>query len=218
MAVRGSQKLFWHVAHEEAIRDRPADAVQGDWVSAPAARKILIPALRFRSADTICERAYAGLIQARCRLFLVDDERHENYSIPKMFWWAEGHAALKANWVTGDFETDIEQEIRLRAFGVMFPRADIEATLPPDEQSPEPTVSPSAAVGGRKPADWWEDCLIDLAFQHFRGDLKPKSQADVIRAMQAWMTERGFDAADSTVKLRARKLMDAIERESEAEN
>jgi hypothetical protein len=72
-----------------------------------------------------------------------------------------------------------------------------------------------APVGGRPPADWWDDLIIDICFRHFRGDLKPKTQADVARAMQAWMTENGYEAADSTVRVRARKVWNAIRRDAE---
>jgi hypothetical protein len=79
----------------------------------------------------------------------------------------------------------------------------------------EPGARAAPPPGGRKPADWWDDCLLDVAFQYFRGDLKPKAQAEIVRAMQAWITEQGLDAAESTVKLRARKLWTRIKREAD---
>ncbi len=78
--------------------------------------------------------------------------------------------------------------------------------------SPVPARAP-ANSGGRPPADWWEDCLIDLCFKHFRGELPHRTQADIVRAIQDWATEHGHDVAESTAKLRARKLMDAIKRD-----
>jgi hypothetical protein len=71
------------------------------------------------------------------------------------------------------------------------------------------------AAGGRPSADWWNDLIIDICFRHFRGELQPKTQADVARAMQAWMTENGHEAAESTVRLRARKVWNAIRRDAE---
>jgi hypothetical protein len=65
-------------------------------------------------------------------------------------------------------------------------------------------------------ADWWEDLIIDICFRHFRGELQPKTEADVARAMQAWMTERGHEAADSTVRVRARKIWNAIQQDAES--
>jgi hypothetical protein len=80
----------------------------------------------------------------------------------------------------------------------------------------EKRASSAAPVGGRPPADWWEDLLIEICFQNFRGDLKPKVQADIERAMQEWITKKGYEAAPSTVRTRARKVWQAIK--SEADN
>lgn len=83
---------------------------------------------------------------------------------------------------------------------------------------PAPSAPAKAAVGGRTPADWWDDLLIDICFQHFRGDLKPTKQADVEQAMHQWITARGCEAATSTVRLRARKVWQAIRREADTDN
>ena len=58
---------------------------------------------------TICQRAYAGLIQARAERFIRDGRASDNVEIPREFWWAKGEAALTQNWATGDFETWIDQ-------------------------------------------------------------------------------------------------------------
>jgi hypothetical protein len=46
--------------------------------------------------------------------------------------------------------------------------------------------------------------------QLYVGDLQPKRQADITKAMANWLSARGEDVADSTVKERARKLWAAI--------
>ena len=80
-----------------------------------------------------------------------------------------------------------------------------------------PTNSPRVEApgqppsGGRPRADWWEDCLLDLAFQHFRENLSHKTQADIGRAMEDWIQEHGYSAAPSTIKLRAKKLFNKIQ-------
>jgi len=66
----------------------------------------------------------------------VHDRRgvRNNSLIPKIFWWAEGAAALMQNWTTGDFETWVGSGLdkhRLRAFNVLFLRADIQKMIPP---------------------------------------------------------------------------------------
>lgn len=148
---------------------------------------------------------------------MIDDHSLGEYPVPKEFWWAEGREALKQNWITGDFETWINHRKRLRAFGVSFYRNDIKKMIPPDQ--PMPLAAQAIATqknvskGGRPPADWWEDLLIDLCFKHYRGELLHKTQADIVRAMQEWITAQGYDAAESTIKQRARKLFGAIKRE-----
>ena len=57
--------------------------------------------------------------------------------------------------------------------------------------------------------------MIEICFKHFRGELQPKTQADFARAMQDWIMERGYEAADSTVRMRARKVWNAIKRDAE---
>jgi hypothetical protein len=190
-----------------------------EWITAAEARQLLKPAFgTYEAQMTICKRAHSGMIRAWAQRFVMDEMTRDNFEIPKQFWWAEGHQALAQNWTASDFDTwTPDQKSHLQAFGVSFLRAEIEKLIPADTAGPE-TPPPSAAVGGRPPADWWEDCLIDLCFKHFRGELHHKTQAEIVRAMQDWITARGYDAAESTIKLRARKLMEAIKRDKAAEN
>ena len=197
-------------------------ATLDEWIRAAEAVQLLKPVLKgtYSAQMRICARAHAGLIRARADRFMMDERAEGNFDIPKEFWWAEGNAALKQDWEAGDFSTWLKQTHHLRAFGVSFFRADIEkmilarAVTAPASAVP---IEPMPAKGGRPPADWWEDLLIDVCFRIFRGDLKPKTQADIERAMQEWITERGCEAADSTVRIRARKVWTAIKREA-AEN
>jgi hypothetical protein len=65
--------------------------------------------------------------------------------------------------------------------------------------------------GGRPPAEFWDDMWAAIATALYSGELKPKSQADIQRAMAEWIEGKGHSAADSTVKGRARRLWDLIE-------
>ena len=85
----------------------------------------------------------------------------------------------------------------------------------PAPAAPPASAAIRAAPGGRLPADWWEDLLIEICFRHFRGELQHKTQADIARAMQDWIAERGYEAADSTIRIRARKVWNAIKRDTE---
>ena len=78
--------------------------------------------------------------------------------------------------------------------------------------APEPMdTKPSRARPGRLPADWWDDLWIEIFRQVYLGDLKPKSQADIVKAMQQWLSAQDIEAADSTLKPRARKLLQMLQ-------
>jgi hypothetical protein len=193
-----------------------------DWLAASQALALLQSKGRLEATmacRTICARANDGLIRARALRFIHGREAADNIDVPRSLWWARGGSALTQNWAAGDFETWIDHRIHMKAYGVTFARTDIEQLIPgrptAEEPKSQPSIPPSTAKGGRPPADWWEDLLIDLCFRQFRGELQPKTQADVGQAMQEWIAKRGYDAADSTVRKRARKLWDAIKRDAE---
>ena len=205
-----------------------------EWITAAEAVRLLKPAFgTYEAQMTICKRAHGGMIRARARRLVIDNNARDNFEIPKQFWWAEGHEALTQNWTAGDFDTWTELsritglshlsggKVHLEAFGVSFLRAEIENLIPAGTGQPEPAAqaeaSPAPVTGGRPPADWWEDCLIDLCFKHFRGDLPHKTQADIVREMQDWISAHGYEAAESTTKRRARKLLKAIKQDETAE-
>ncbi|WP_271529063.1 hypothetical protein [Bradyrhizobium sp. CCBAU 25338] len=224
------------IGHQQRAAFARAEKVESkeEWISAGEAIRLLKPSLggEMTAQRSICKRAHAGLVRSHAQRLVIAGRPRDNAELPAFFWWAEGYEALHQNWRTGDFDTWVKgdnlprelrstREIHFEAFGVSFLRSDVEKMIPPaPSPPPAPPASNQAAAqpGGRPPADWWEECLIDLCFQHFRGDLQPKTQADIIRAMQDWIVAHGYDAAESTIKIRARKLMDAIKRESEAEN
>ena len=70
---------------------------------------------------------------------------------------------------------------------------------------------PIRAQAGRLPADWWDDLWIEIFRQVYLGDLKPKSQADIVSAMQQWLSDNDIEAGDSTLKPRARKLYQMLQ-------
>jgi hypothetical protein len=64
---------------------------------------------------------------------------------------------------------------------------------------------------GRPPASFWDDMWASIAVALYTGDLVPKTQAELEQAMQTWIETRGFSAATSTVRARARRLWDLLE-------
>ena len=73
--------------------------------------------------------------------------------------------------------------------------------------APIPTKNP----GGKPLAAHWDSLWADIAFQLWNGDLQPTKQADITKAMFAWLTANGIDAGQTAVTERARAIWQKIE-------
>jgi predicted nucleotide-binding protein len=94
------------------------------------------PSYRCGESNLLHRSIAAVLVGGRAARFIRSGQPSDNVDVPSEFWWAEGEAALAQNWVTGDFETWIDQQLtRLEAFGVTFLRSDIEKMIPSLETS-----------------------------------------------------------------------------------
>lgn len=190
-----------------------------EWLSASEThRRIITVTLSRETHLAIAQRAHTGILRSKALMLSIDSTNRPNAEIPKEFWWAGGREALVQNWQTGDFETWIGQRQRLRALGVSFHLRDLQKCFP-DVFKPELTKSastdPAAGKAGRPTAEWWDDLWIEICRSLYVGDLKPKRQADIEKAMSDWIESSGKSAAISTVRARARKLWQAISREDE---
>jgi hypothetical protein len=150
------------------------------------------------------------MIPTRANRLIWKDRHVDGAEVPKEFWWAHGEAALNQDWIAGDFSTWIDGEHELRAYGVTFSRAGIDALTGPANAIRPPPADPAPNAGGRPPAAWWDELWIDIARQLYEGDLKPGKQADIESAMKDWAAAHGHNPADSTIRPRARKLWIAL--------
>lgn len=101
-------------------------------------------------------------------------------------------------------------------------RADIDArlsilayefeTVPAiDNEAVQPVETLNMAkLGGRPPAAFWDDLWAAIAVALYVGELIPKTQADIERAMADWLEVNKKSAAPSTIRARARRLWDGI--------
>ncbi|WP_316161350.1 MULTISPECIES: hypothetical protein [unclassified Bradyrhizobium] len=200
----GNLKRFsdeWDELHKNPKSD------EIEWISASRALQMLKSLQLSIATRRICERANHGLIRARAERLQINEKQFEDRDIPRAFWWAHGEIALKQQWDSGDFSTWLDSKIQIFAYGVKFDRAAIEKILPVEAVKPE--VVPLVA-GGRPPAEWWDDLWVEICRQLYEGDLKPEKQADIEQAMLTWLTAKGHNANESTVRPRARKLWAAI--------
>lgn len=69
------------------------------------------------------------------------------------------------------------------------------------------------APRGRPTEKFWEPMIATISGQIFRGDLQPKFQADIERAMLDWLVENGKEASESAIRTRARLVWQEVERE-----
>lgn len=198
----------------------PVSALSDDpeeWLTASETiRQVRTGTVSFYAHETIAKRAHAGLLRARASVLKAGQKVERNANVPSEFWWAEGKDALRANWDVGDFETWINRQLRVQAFGVRFHAGDLREMLGAPAVI-TPLQTPSAPVGqpGRLPAEWWDELWIEMCRSLYVGDLKPQKQADLEKAMSDWIVSKGESAATSTVRARARKLWQAISKQDE---
>lgn len=97
---------------------------------------------------------------------------------------------------------EIETDLAISSYDFGAPSMATVAT--------QDTIAEIPRKGGRPPADFWDAMWAAIAVSLFNGDLAPKSQADVERAMTDWIEANGHSAAVSTVRARARRLWDRL--------
>lgn len=74
-----------------------------------------------------------------------------------------------------------------------------------------PTATVEKPKGGKPLAAHWDEMWAAIAVALYSGDLRPRTQADIERAMSDWLVAKGLDAAASTVRTRARPLWRRLE-------
>jgi hypothetical protein len=138
--------------------------------------------------------------------------------IPKTFWgdFLEGALTKHFDWQSGVFEVrgfDVGDQLRVTLTGVQFDARELDVIDPPPSPSTKSLIPISSETTGRPAKDWWEELLIEISASIYRGDLTPTKQAHIEKAMQNWLTDRGWFAAPSTVRGRASKLWKAMNRD-----
>ena len=126
------------------------------------------------------------------------------------------------------------QSITYQCFGIKLNPRDVHATLPslppapltkkpeqsvqsiPEGEPPQPVAPASTSKGnkgGRPPKEWWDDFWVGIFVKIYVGELQPKRQADLERAMADWVSAHGYDASEQTIRKAARKLFGALQEE-----
>ena len=79
----------------------------------------------------------------------------------------------------------------------------------PAEDIATPSQS-QISKGGRLPVADWEAAMVEMARALYSGDLKPKTQADIERAIADYLSKKEKNASESTIREHARPLWQAI--------
>ena len=114
-------------------------------------------------------------------------------------------AAMK---LFNEIKSDIRARIEIARFTFDGEKADQPAQrLSVDDPAPMMRVN----KGGKPLAAHWDEMWASIAVALWTGDLDPKTQADVKRAMLAWFEDQDIEISNTPVVERARALWLKIE-------
>lgn len=202
-----------------------------DWLTPKDAADILDQVYndRFLAKKTLLGRLLGGMVEAASDHSLINDAGRKlsaNFIlIPDVEW--KGIEPTDSFWKTGDLtymrrsEVSSHQEMTVSHFGVRFEprgvRDIIRNAAPPLAKAPPAKIRPGSQAapeitrnkGGAPRKEWWDDFWIATCGKIYEGDFKPKSQADLERAMLDWASTNGHDMSESSAKTAARKLFKA---------
>ena len=215
--------------NDRAVTAR-ALSVAGDvgWISARAAKQFAYDkagAIPMKAGAAIIVQARLGFITARavtatCFRGGRDDTapqwEEREWDVPTWFWdrFADPDSSAQ-DWELGTFSGKGVGPEGLRYFtlrDVRFMRASLDALLPSTLLAPP--ILP-AKSGGRPPAAFADDLMCAIWASIYRGDLQPKRQADVERAILDWTAAEGHVLGNTAAREKARKIWTATRQEVE---
>ena len=174
------------------------------------------------SKHALIEYLKGGMVQAVSNHSVWDnrrDERSIRFLIPSDHWERYDHSYSSITfWVTAQITLSLGRQygtdtfLTVQHFGVKFEPQGVQAMIPDApkkptaESNPVPEPTKKSNKGGRPPKEWWDDFWIEICRQIYDNELKPKSQADLERAMLDWVTNNGHDVGETVIKSAAKKL------------
>jgi len=196
-----------------------------EWVSARGARQFAwenLGANPVAAGDAVLQNARLGLVPARAVLMQRSTKKSSDWDLEEREWpipdwfWKDFTArdSSTQDWAQGRFSgTAISggRRLYITLTGVYFLLPALRELASPTPNPPTTQTPPNK--GGRPPKEWWDDLWCTIWGDVYRGDLQPKSQADIERAMMEWVIAREESVSESTLKPLARKMFAEIERE-----
>jgi hypothetical protein len=171
---------------------------------------------RGRAMCALIEQAGFGFVASRAVLARlstgVQDTgqwvwQQREWDVPPDFWLGFSSVNVSAfSTETGNISADACNAAggnHLSLMGVHFLVESIAAIWPPAKKSP---VTP----GGRPPATFHDDLMCAIWKQIFENDLKPRKQADIEKALLAWVESKGHEMSESAAREKAKKIWNSI--------
>ncbi|HEX9752915.1 MAG TPA: hypothetical protein VGA46_05645, partial [Methyloceanibacter sp.] len=92
-----------------------------------------------------------------------------------------------------DSRNQLRRQLEIHRFTFTVPRKPRTTVNLPDTVTTKPR-------GGKPLAAHWDEMWATIAVALFTGDLQPKTQADIERAMKDWLASNNVDAGDTAVR------------------
>jgi len=196
------------------------------WISASGARRFMyetVGAPPIAAGPRLLDQCRLGFVPARAQLMQRRTYANQakwsaeerEWNVPDWFWTNFTQTGSSSqDWDRGVFKGNGQAAMgscHIQLTGVYFLRSALEA-LVSQVALPQLPSPPEQNKGGRPRKEWWDDLWCAVWGLAYRGDLQPKNQADIERAMIAWIEERGETASESTIKPLARKMFAEMQR------
>jgi len=196
-----------------------------DWMSAREARQFAWERLGANPAaagDLLIQHLKLGFVPGRAVLMQGchsknDDDwtiEEREWDIPDWFWDCfVAKESSSQEWAQGKFSGRGLSPDGLRWItlsGVHFSASALRSLA--SDPNGDPTEQATQNKGGRPRKEWWDDLWCAVWGDVYRGDLKPKSQAEIERAMMDWAIAHDETVSESTLKPLARKMFAELER------
>lgn len=199
-----------------------------EWISASEARRFMyetVGAAPIIAGTRLLDQCRLGFVPARAQLMQKRtyanstkwSAEEREWDVSEWFWTNFTQTdSSSQDWDRGVFKGNGHAptgSCHIQLTGVYFLRSALDALV---SQVVSPQLpSPEQNKGGRPRKEWWDDLWCAVWGLAYRGDLQPKNQADIERAMMAWIEERGETASESTIKPLARKMFAEMQREGQ---
>lgn len=127
-------------------------------------------------------------------------------------------------WISGSYSNDSDMFVEsVTPGGIVI----IDARFEPEiiqafvgraianQANVKPPYLPKKQQGGRPPKPFWDELWVSISAQLHNGDLQPKRQADIEKAVHDWLVFNGKEAGETAVRAKAKLLWTAIQTEVE---